>query len=242
VIRLARRAANASLFLPPAMGKSGRSATKKAAEPDNVFTNAAAAETWLRDRGIETSLPVEDHGDSGNLILRTIRYLEEAGDELSEAFVTAALLSERAAGVLDKILPLRLDAESVYDITVVHQDPKELGRLVKKDVDPGAILIVERPSVLVPRTISLAGLSTPPENLFRTLFDRLSIPAAESKVKDGKTTPGDSQVKEIRKLKNNKPASSCAEEGIMRSNGIAVELGDESFSALFPRIAKINHS
>jgi hypothetical protein len=222
---------------------SATPATAPSTEPDNVFEDAAAAKTWLRDRGLETSLPaVEDRADSGNLILRTSRYLEEWNDELSEAFFTAALLTERAAGVLDNVPSMRLDSESMHDITVAKtmSESNELGRLVKADVEPGTKLIVERPSVLMPRSVSLEGLSTKLDDLFRVLFDRLSQQLGE--VKEGKSKPSPSQAMNVRKLKNRKPASSCAEEGIMRTNGIAVELGEETFSALFYRIARINHA
>jgi hypothetical protein len=228
-----------------AKGGSKHNATTPSAAPqtslDNVLGTPSEAEAWIQMKGLVFRLPKNDESVP-RLILRTIRYQddERADGVDSDSFVTAALLTEPAQRFIDNITPLRMDSHSSFDLTTSSTKKKELGggpgigRYATREINNGELVIAEKPSVLLPTCIGLGGLQISPSELFISLFERLAKAPGKTK----KT-----QAENVGKLKNLKTSScSCPEEGIVRTNGIQVDIGGESYSAVFFRIARINHS
>jgi hypothetical protein len=211
-------------------------ASKPPKVDSNVLSTPADAETWARERGLAgLDIPTQDSNGSsvepGSLVLRTIRYQQEEGEDQSKSFVTAALLTTPAARFIDGLRVLRI-GDPGYKASVLLRTAKtelaEKRSVAKQDFESGAMLFAERPSVLIPVCMPLGGLAKDPAEIFAAVFDRLTS-----------TQHG------IRDLNNRKPEACCEEEGIIRTNGIAVSLGQDGdsglHSAIFQRLARVNH-
>jgi hypothetical protein len=210
-------------------------ASKPPKVDSNVLSTPADAETWARERGlVGLDIPKqnskEESAEPENLVLRTIRYLQEDGEKQNTAFVTAALLTAPAAQFIDGLGVLRI-GDAGYKASVTQKtntQSLEKRSCAKQDFEAGATLFAERPSVLVPVCIPLGRLAKEPAEIFAAVFGRLT-----------------SMQKGIRDLNNRKPKACCEEEGIIRTNGIAVSLGQDGGSglhcAVFQRLARVNH-
>jgi hypothetical protein len=222
------------------------SAPAQQATADNVLATSSEAEAWMNERGLRLVLPSMDDSDASppRLILRTIRYRDAANDKMSEAFFTTSLLTDRAVSFVDGISPLEIGPAYEQDVTTLKNitATRERSRIVEQDIEAGAILMTERPTILVPPVLALGAISASPKELFEAVFERLSSEPGKPKTKGDKTEPGPSQRDSIRRLKDCKPNATCSEEGIIRTNGIMVDLDGEPYCAVFYRIARINHS
>jgi hypothetical protein len=209
-----------------------------ARQEGNVLADRAAVDNWARERGLEgihlsTLDRLETPSEPARLILRTIRYQKEERDGLTELFRTSALLTESSAQAIDSLGLMRMLAKDKSVAGLREAEDKEKSLFLKKEIEGGSVLFVERPSILIPTYLSAGSLPLEQTKLFSAIFERLS----------SKTM---TQVDGIRQLSNQKHLASCQEEGIVRTNGIAVRLGDgqysEVYSAVFARMSRINHS
>jgi hypothetical protein len=109
--------------------------------------------------------------------------------------------------------------------------PGEKGMYAAETIQTGDIIVSEHPILVSPTYMCLSGLSMTKAAMYKMLFERLP----------------DHQKKSAKAMKNSKGSvASAKEEGIIRTNGIAVELvedqhGEGVYSAVFENIGRCNH-
>jgi hypothetical protein len=214
--------------------------------PENQHQTLDDARAWMKANGLASGAPLEEPADDRRFVFRTVYYpgfLHEPG-----AFVTSSLVQEDTAAHLMTLEPYPALPATDASLVAVQAVPKppsgpqrqgERGLFALRQIEGGTTLVAERPTLLVPQTLWLGGLELQAPEIFRTLLARL--PRATGLLGG----PG-AQELAVRELCNVKPQASCVEEGIMRSNGIAVQLGAgpsaSAHSALFTTISRCNHA
>jgi hypothetical protein len=199
----------------------------------------------MKQHGLALSL--EEPSEDRRFVFRTVYYPSRHVAEYDPAkFVTSSLVEVDTAAHLMTLDPFpalpALDASlyAVQNVPKPTSGPQrhgERGLFALKQINAGTAVLTERPSLLVPQTLWLGGIEMKAPEIFHKLLSRLP--------RGARGEPG-AQELAVRALCNVKPQASCPEEGIMRSNGIAVQLGagprTSSYSALFTTISRCNHA
>jgi hypothetical protein len=195
---------------------------------ENVFDDVKNAEEWASKRGLPIP-QAEDSGINAELVFSCIPH-----DESATAAWTSALLNTSTAAVLGARAHFHIPSPppmfEIRPITEDGREPGDCGIFATANIDPGTVLIVERPALLVPAVFSLSNIASSQSEIFRTLFHRLPPPVRDA----------------MYALQNRKPEQVCSTEvGIVRTNGIAVELPSEGsqsrYSGVFPAVSRCNH-
>jgi hypothetical protein len=216
----------------------------------NVFDSDTVARVWMNKgragglapnaiAAIDSRKP-----ESENLVFHNVTYLASpTADREIASFTTSCLLRADATDILRAREPLplvRTPETGAFEIRTVHTSRDgDRGMYATRIIPSGDIIVSENPTVLLPPYLWLGSIVQTQAELLSTLFNRL--PRA----------PGgapDSQLAALLALKNAKAKAGSVEEGIARTNGIAVDiLGmgaagvDGTYTGLFLNIARCNH-
>jgi hypothetical protein len=162
---------------------------------------------------------------------------DASGAQGKNEFVTSSLLRSNAAQSLASREPLpsppAID-HAAFVIREVNKREGDQGIFALRDLAPGTVVITENPVLVFPSYLWLGGLDGEKEDILRTLFGRLRDDGAEP------------LWAELMALKNDKSSASCVEEGILRTNGFALDLdhgpdAEGAYSGVFLHIARCNH-
>jgi hypothetical protein len=219
-----------------------------AADSANIFTDLQNAKDWGAARSLPPSFLQEldrmaqdqKNAEDNELIryvFHNLTYFEKADPRAADV-QTACLLSTRTRDALYagpySLFPLPPAVESEPPAFIIDNCPKKAmandkGMFAAREILPGDVIAVERPLIVAP---ILMWLNSPPGEkgeIYHRLFERL--PAALRERAKG--------------MKNGKKGYGV-EEGILRTNGIAVDLGDSTLggslhTALFENTGRCNH-
>jgi hypothetical protein len=217
----------------------------------NVFDSSTVARVWMnkgRAGGLAPSAIAAIDSrkpDSEGLVFHNVTYLASptADRDSIASFTTSCLLRADATHILrarDPLPLVRTPEAGAFEIRTVHTSRDgDRGMYATRIIPSGSIIVSESPTVLLPPYLWLGSVVQTQAELLSTLFDRL--PRA----------PGgapDSQLSALLALKNAKAKAGSVEEGIARTNGIAVDiLGmaaagvDGTYTGIFLNIARCNH-
>jgi hypothetical protein len=207
---------------------------------ENVFEDPESAVMWAQDHGINLDKAMFD-GPKGlsPYVFHSIRYKEAdfmAVDDVS--FETSCLIHVQHLETMEKrlfITPhLPIDPASIA-VSPVPDRADDKGLFATDLIEAGTIAISERPTIILPNTISLGSLEKDKNDISRTLFEHLPVVFNDR--------PG-WQVKLLRDLKNAKSPAECLEEGIIRTNSLAITLEqdtDPNYNGVFLKLSRCNH-
>lgn len=213
---------------------------------DNVFHDILEAIEWAKTRNCDLSAlqRLQDSSQASKharerLVYHNIVYQPDASASDSEPFQTSCLLSESTLKIIARVSsPPLVPLNQPLTIQRAKDDFSDflLGKRnvttnAKFDIASGDTILVERPVMIAPSYIQLAGLLVTKAELYGKLFCRLPD-ELEAKARD----MGNCKLK---------PACST-EEGIIRTNGIAVQIssdeeGNSTHSGVFLSIGRCNH-
>jgi hypothetical protein len=198
---------------------------------DRDAAQARALELGYETNVLSTSLKSEQY------IFCSIEF-PEPDDPTGPSFETSCLLNAPTKAIIESLKPFEEppDSENIVPLPVEGR-AHDIGLFATGPIAAGSTLISERPTVIFPSMISLDALSGDIKTLCQTLVNRLVM---------DDNSQLDDQASEIRKLKNSFQSASCLEEGVMRTNGLAVSFTDarvncETYSGVFLNISRCNH-
>jgi hypothetical protein len=214
---------------------------------DNVFDDLEKALEWARKHNVSSAALQRLQSTEGlrdgsreSLLFHTIRYTsDQTSPSGTMAFETSCLLTKHtrvALGTREHILPLP-PLPSTLPFKLQSIPPGQVGFNIQDkglyatdDIAVGTLIVVEHPLLLSPTYMCLSGLSMTKAELYGMLFQRLP-----EHLKKAALT-----------LRNAKGNTCSREEGIVRTNGIAVELepdghGESAYSGVFSTVSRCNH-
>jgi hypothetical protein len=235
--------ATKSATVTPQLSVSTSSTTALAAASQGLPDKSSAASGDLeaaQARAIELGYgqnELSSHLNSDQYIFCSIEF-PDLDDPVAPAFETSCLLDSHTKAVIESLKPFSEppDSENIVSRPVAGR-ADDLGLFTSTLITAGSTIISERPTVLFPSIVSLSAFSGEMKSVCQTLVDRLVV---------NNNAQLDDQASEIRKLKNSFLSASCLEEGVMRTNGLAVSFPGTSdncrtFSAVFLNISRCNH-
>jgi hypothetical protein len=215
-----------------------------ATKDDNVFDDPNKALEWAEKRNIDPAAlrrmrstgGLRD-GASMTLVFRTITFTSGISS-LPDAteFETSCLLTKRTLEALGGRFQ-HLAQQPVLGPFKIgpmqgHKtfEQNDVGMFATDEIPIGGTIVVEHPLLISPTYICLSSLAMTKSELYKMLFQRLPQPLK----------------KLAEKLKSVKPPPCSREEGIVRTNGIAIELhsdehGEGVYSGVFLNVARCNH-
>jgi hypothetical protein len=212
----------------------------------NVFDSSAAALQWTqanRSNGLAADALAAAGSEAPqveSLVFHNVPYLlpdDADSSDVAREFTTSCLLRADDVKRLSEREPLPPALAPDTDAFVVRKVSVPMTQRAARENDVGMhatraiasseVVFVEWPTLLLPSHLWLGAVSQDFGQLVATLLGRLPSTQAEA----------------VRGLKNPKPKTVLSEEGIVRTNGIAVNLGDENttYTGIFLNIARCNH-
>jgi hypothetical protein len=199
---------------------------------DNLIRSDEEVKQWAHKLGMshtELNSHLEKHSartDNGEVVTTIYRNL------VFKDFEGVTLADSKILELLPKYFGHRPSAlESAYKISAAAG--KGVAMFATRDIPAGGVILVENPVIVVPLIMDM-GDQLSKEQMFEMLFDRLDADVRERALA----------------LWNCKPADLCGkEEGIVRTNGLQVELPTPSIpkapnsmhSGTFLDISRCNH-
>jgi hypothetical protein len=216
----------------------------KTAAPENQHLSLEDVQKWMQARGLPA--PAAEPSADRRFVFRTVHYPNRQAAEHDPAkSVTQAFVPGEVAQHLLTLEPFPRVPATKPGLFAVQVAPRALtstrpqgdrGLFALQQMEAGTIIVAERPTLVVPQTLWLGGTDMKAADILRTMVGRL--PRGE------RGGPG-FQETAVMELCNVRPQASCVEEGIMRSNGIGIQLGPSAqsgmCSALFTTLSRCNH-
>jgi hypothetical protein len=220
--------------VPPASPSS--TLANNLSKNSNIFENRSLAEEWAKIRNIEMHKALLDGSkELSPYVFHSVRY--DAGDGDVD-FETSCLLPLEDLDIFKSIQSLPIPSphttSSFIEVRPVPGRDDDSGLFATHSIDSGSVILYERPTLMLPVFIPLGSLEMDKKNIISTMFGRL--PSAED------DRPG-WQAIALRGLKSSIPQASFPEEGIIRTNGLAITLEHSAhpYSGVFLQTSRCNH-
>jgi hypothetical protein len=215
--------------------------------PDsNVFDSSAEALKWAQANRVN-GLAADALAAAGSeappaesLVFHNVPYLlpDDADSSIvAREFTTSCLLrsddAERLHGrePLSPALAPQTSAFVVQKVTVPAIQrmarANDVGMHASRAIASSEVIVVERPTLLLPSHLWLGAMNQDALQIIVTLLSRLP----------------QTQASAVKNLKNAKPKPISVEEGIVRTNGLAVDLGNggPAYTGILLNISRCNH-
>lgn len=209
---------------PPPLAKDG----------DNHFDVPSQAKRWAEQRTLSAGAQHLIAASASSSEARTPDELVYHNIHFDDRTECSTLLAGATRKQLDgsvAMLPTSLPSVDGQAFKISEDDRGEHGLFAARALTPGSTIVIERPLLVSPSFLLLRGVAMKKAEIYRVLVDRLP----------------EAQRQSVRDLFNCKPPEACGlEEGIVRTNGVAIELetqreGEETHSAVFPTLSRCNH-
>jgi hypothetical protein len=203
----------------------------------NIFTDRECIEKWIGERALSHLSSrlqhwdpgSDDHNASDSLVLYSIVY----GPSSVDSPQSSCLVHEetlRKLRATDHFPPRKAASSSSPDLPLFKIGPvqgrtNDCGIFATRTITVGEVILVENPAIISPIVLPLSRLVLEKQRIYTSLFERLP----------------DRLCSEILELKSVKEKECSRQESIIRTNGIAIELGDMYYSGIFPNMSRCNH-